>query len=109
MDRRGQFNVETYGKNHCGIVRHLDIQYRMLCQCTTKLDGRGFLFDQINVDNYFQSIHKTSLSCERLTMRCVRDLLKSIRLENPGCSINRMKLTLSPAPFLASMTYHWHK
>lgn len=109
MDRRGKFTVETFGRNHCGVVRFLDIQYRMICQCTPKLDGRGFLFDQINVDNYFQSIRKTSLSCERLTMRCVKQLLNAIRMENPGCTINRMKLSLSPAPFMASMTYVWHK
>jgi hypothetical protein len=107
MDRSGEFWVQTYGRNHCGLDKDLQVRYRMLCECSTKLDARGFLFDQINVDAYFQSIKRSSLSCERLTMRSVKELVKAIKQENPVCCIHRMELTLSPAPFKASMTYRW--
>ena len=107
MDRQGEFRIHAFGPSHCGVVEDLAIKYRMVCQCQPKLDKRGFLFDQINVDNFFQSIKRSKLSCERLTVRCVRQLVKAIKLENPGCLINKVGLTLSPAPFMASMTYAW--
>jgi hypothetical protein len=107
MDRQGEFNIYAYGPNHCGVVEDLKIKYRMVCECQAKLDKRGFLFDQINVDNFFQSIKKSKLSCEKLTVRCVRQLVAAIKLENPACVINKVELTLSPAPFMASMTYTW--
>ena len=107
MDRRGEFNIHTLGNSHCGLLDNLDIKYRMICECSPVLDSRGFLFDQINIDNFFKSIKRSKLSCERLTVQCVQRLVKAIRLENPKCEIHSVKLTLSPAPFLASMTYRW--
>ena len=108
MDRKGKFQVYAYGPNHCGVDNWLAIQYRVICECTPdSLDKRGFLFDQINVDKFFQSIGRTKRSCESLCISCVKDLIKEIKKENPGCHINRMKLMLSPAPHLASMTYSW--
>lgn len=79
----------------------------MICRCGSKLDPRGFLFDQISVHNFFQGIKKTKLSCERLTVQFIKKMVQAIKLENPSCEIQRVKLTLSPAPFLASMTYSW--
>lgn len=107
MDRQGDFRIRATGKNHCGVVENLDIKYKMICVCDASLDRRGFLFDQINVDNFFKGIKESKLSCEKLTMQCVRELLRMIRVENPICRIQTMSLTLSPAPFLASMTYDW--
>jgi hypothetical protein len=107
MDRQGEFNIYAYGSNHCGVVENLQVKYRMICECEARLDKRGFLFDQINVDNYFKSIKRSKLSCEKLTVKCVRELVKAIKLENPKCVIRKVDLTLSPAPFLASMTYTW--
>lgn len=72
-----------------------------------KLDKRGFLFDQINVDNFFQSIKSSELSCEELTMDCLNQLIKLIKRENPLCLIDQISLTLAPDPFCASMTYTW--
>jgi hypothetical protein len=107
MDRSGEFRIHAFGPSHCGIDEDLKIKYRMVCECQPKLDNRGFLFDQINVDMFFQSIKRSKLSCERLTVRCVRQLVQAIKLENPSCQINKVELTLSPAPFMASMTYAW--
>lgn len=108
MDRQGDFHIRATGANHCGVMENLDIKYKMICVCDSTLDRRGFLFDQINVDNFFKGIRESRVSCEKLTMQCVQDLLRLIKVENPICKIQRMSLTLSPAPFLASMTYDWH-
>jgi hypothetical protein len=79
----------------------------MICECSPRLDSRGFLFDQINVDNYFKRMKRSTLSCEKMTLKCVRDLVKLIHKENPKCVVRKINLTLSPQPFLASMTYTW--
>ena len=107
MDRQGDFRIRAVGPNHCGVVNDLQIKYQMVCICDDILDSRGFLFDQINIDNFFQGIKRSSLSCERLTISCAQKLRRLIREENPSCRVRRIKLTLSPQPFLASMTYEW--
>src|SRR6266850_2102640 len=93
MDRTGEFHIWAYGPTHCGVNNDMLIKYRMTCECTTHTDSRGFLFEQINVDNYFKSLTKTKMSCEKLTMSCVKDLIKMIKKENPICKILRMDLT----------------
>lgn len=109
MDREGEFRIRAEGPNHCGVDTNLLIKYQMKCLCTSKLDKRGFLFDQINVDRYFQSIKRSKRSCEKLTQMCLNDLRKMIMEENPVCEILKMELTLSPAPHKASMTFTWEK
>jgi hypothetical protein len=109
MDRSGEFRLYAYGPNHCGVDQDITVKYRMVCLCSPKLDSRGFLFDQVNVDKFFQNIKRSKRSCESLTVACVRDLLKEIRKENPRCEILKMELTLAPEPFAASMTYSWEK
>lgn len=107
MTRGGEFNIHTYGNNHCGVDEEFKIRYHLKCRCSPKLDRRGFLFDQLNVQSFFESIKKTKLSCEQLTVQCLEQLLEHILAENPGCQIYGMELTLSPAPFMASMTHAW--
>jgi hypothetical protein len=104
IERAGQFRIATFGPNHCGTLPYLTVKYRMVCQCAAKLDARGFLFDQVEVDRFFQRIERTDKSCEKLTMDSLTNLIAMIRKENPDCVINRMALTLSPEPFAASMT-----
>lgn len=104
MVRSGEFDIHTYGENHCGVSEEFKIRYHLTCECSPLLDHRGFLFDQINIQQYFESIKRTQLSCERLTVVCLNQLLEHILTENPKCQIKRMELTLSPEPFLASMT-----
>lgn len=107
MNRAGEFMINATGPSHCGVLEDLIIKYNMVCVCGPKLDSRGFLFDQINIDNYFQNLKKTRKSCERLATSCLSDLKKLIMKENPDCQIYRLDLTLSPEPHKASMTYSW--
>lgn len=107
MVRSGEFSIKTYGKNHCGTSHSFNIRYHLKCSCSSKLDHRGFLFDQLNIQSFFESIGRTQLSCERLTQVCQQQLLEHILLENPTCQIYRIELTLAPEPFLASMTSAW--
>lgn len=107
MDRSGEFDIKTYGNNHCGTDDAFKIRYHLKCLCSSKLDQRGFLFDQLNIQQFFESIQKTSLSCEQLTEVCLEQLLEHIMVENPGCQIFRMELALSPAPYMASMVHAW--
>lgn len=107
MNRSGEFKVRTTGDRHCGTLTNqkLPIRYALHCECEVTLDKRGFLFDQISVEGFFQSLRRTTLSCELLTISCAKKLVKIIRTENPGCKIRNMQLTLSPFPYAANMTY----
>lgn len=107
MNRNGEFRIYAYGPNHCGVANDIKVTYHMVCECDTRLDKRGFLFDQVCIDNYFQGIKRTKLSCERLAIRSLKDLRLQIVRENPLCVIRSLQLTLSPEPFKASMTHTW--
>jgi hypothetical protein len=107
MNRQGEFCVLTTGDSHCGTLTNqfLPIKYHMVCECENVLDSRGFLFEQVNVDKFFKNMKRTTLSCEKLTISCVKRLVTLIKKDNPTCRVRSIKLTLSPAPFQASMTY----
>ncbi len=105
LERSGTFTIHTYGNNHCGTLSNLKINYKLICECESKLDTRGFLFDQLRIDTFLKSITSTSNSCESLTIDSLIDLLAMIQVENPNCIIKKASLTLSPEPFAASMTY----
>lgn len=108
MNRNGEFMINATGPTHCGVAEDLVIKYNMVCVCSAaSLDRRGFLFEQLRVDKFFQDLRKTRLSCEKLTMSCVKKLMKQIKEENPSCIIHRVDLTLSPEPHKAAMTYCW--
>ena len=107
MNRQGEFTIYTYGDSHCGTMTNqfLPVKYHMVCECETTLDPRGFLFEQVGVDKFFQNLKKTKLSCEKLTISCCKQLVSLIKKDNPICKVRSIKLTLSPSPFMASMTY----
>ncbi len=109
LKRSGKFPIKTVpGTPHCGISDRFDIQYKFSCICdVTSLDDRGFLFDQMRIGKYFegQIAFPVSISCEQYALKCARELFKLIVAENKGCQVSSMTLTLSPAPFVASMTY----
>jgi hypothetical protein len=109
MRRKGQTVVDTFGPNHCGLADRLVVTYE--CEITIlaeALDSRGFMIDQLEINTAFQSIGKTSLSCELLSKEMARvvieKLLKSTHIE----SILRVACTISPMPE-ASMTFVWQK
>lgn len=107
MNRQGEFQIYTYGDSHCGTLTNqfLPVKYHMVCECENILDPRGFLFEQVGVDNFFKNLKKTNLSCERLTISCCKKLVALIKRDNPICKVRSIQLTLSPHPFQASMTY----
>lgn len=107
MNRQGEFSVRTTGDSHCGTFTNdrLWIKYHLICECENILDPRGFLFEQVNVDKFFKNMKRTTLSCEKLTISSCKKLATLIRKDNPVCKIRSMKLTLSPFPYQASMTY----
>jgi hypothetical protein len=107
MNRKGAFTIRTFGPNHCGTLPVLDVRYVVEVECDAVVDGRGFLFDQLMVDSFFKGIKRSSLSCEKLAMFCAEGLVKAIRRENPGVNVRSVKMTLSPQPFAAGMTYAW--
>lgn len=107
MDREGKFPLHAYGSHHCGITNDLTVKYAVHVECVAHVDHRGFMFDQVNVDNYFQAIKKTRLSCERLAMKCATDLIAMIHRDNPECMVEKLEIALTPAPFHASMKYSW--
>lgn len=103
--REGTFYIRVNGENHCGTMREFGLKYKFTCEAKVKLDKRGFLFDQTNVDKFLKSYDVTDLSCEKFCKMLAKGLLKLIHEENPKCRIKRGSLTLSPEPFAASITY----
>lgn len=104
--RTGTFYVQAIGTNHCGTKDHLKILYRLEVQCNAdSLDSRGFLFNQMEVDKWFQDQRITKLSCEQYTIFCGREIYKLIRRENKLCHIQVFSLTLSPEPHAAELTF----
>lgn len=109
IERQGEFGIQTYGKNHCGTGTEFKLRYKMVCTCSPRLDTRGFLFEQTEVQTFFENVKRTNKSCEQLTEWCLGGLHQHIMQENPGCQIYTLKLTLSPEPFAASMTCSWEQ
>jgi hypothetical protein len=109
LQRRGMFSIETYGDSHCGVGELVDVSYEVKVKCVCSLDHRGFLFDQLEVDKFFQSIQRTALSCEELAIKSGAGLVDMIKSENPGIDVFALDLVLSPKPFAASMTYAWSR
>ncbi len=106
LKRSGQFHITTRGPNHCGTKPELDVKYTVEVSCLgNELSSRGFMFDQVNVDGYFHSLKVTTLSCERLAERSAQAIARLIRRENAGLIPIKLKVTLSPEPFLAEVSY----
>lgn len=114
IKRRGEFRIRVHGPNHCGTVaegEELAMKYKLTVVCEEEsLDDRGFLFDQMGVQRYFEERHgMTSLSCEKFARDASKHLLAHIRKENPECRIAGYALALSPAPYVAELTYSWER
>lgn len=107
LNRQGEFKILTLGDSHCGTMtnQQLPVKYTVKCVCETDLDDRGFLFEQVGVDDFFKKIKWTRMSCEKLTMACCKKLVTLIRKDNPKCRVRSIELTLSPFPHAAGMTY----
>lgn len=108
LHRIGEFTVKTTGLNHCGTTDVLTIRYTLTVRCpAVALDSRGFLFDQTRVQAWFNGQVTTDLSCEAYAAHCAREIYKQIRKENPGIAVSSLELALSPAPYMAEITFSW--
>jgi hypothetical protein len=108
LEREGAFRVTLTGDSHCGVGDQLSVRYHVTVTCGVRFDQRGFLFDQLNLDAFFQRLKRTSQSCEKLTLYVARELHALILAENPACDVRTMIVKLSPEPFAAAMTYRWN-
>ena len=114
LRRHGEFTMKMTGDSHCGLDLNQKIKYNVAVTCKSKgsLDGRGFLFEQLTVDQLFQDMANldafSDYSCEQLSMEAAEDLLDRIRDENPGCKVKTIEVTLSAKPYVASMTFLLH-
>lgn len=111
IKREGQVEWRVSGNNHCGPVAELrdgvmPVRYAAVVTCEPTLDSRGFLFDQAALDLYMRRLatRETTLSCEALVNHAAELLLAKIDRDVPTCRVVGLSLTLSPAPFQASIT-----
>lgn len=112
LRRRGQFTLETYGENHCGLDKNQKIKYMVtvVCKAEPSLDERDFLFEQRSIDEFFQDlshIGAVDSSCERLAINCTHGILAKIKDENSKCKVLSIEVELSAKPYAASMTHMW--
>lgn len=116
MKRKGSFRCDwTNTHNKCGIGTDTNpvYQYDCLIETADILDEQGFVFDQLEIDTYFQQkyagrslisgyANKTShpaKSCEIIALDAVRDVKRMIEnhmLGHSGMSlIYRIAVTIS--------------
>lgn len=112
LRRRGQFTLETYGDNHCGLDENQKIKYMVtvVCKAEPSLDDRDYLFEQRSIDEFFMDLSHIGAidsSCERLAINSAHGLLAKIKHENPRCKVLSIEVELSAKPYAASMTYMW--
>lgn len=110
LRRQGKFKIEMEGENHCGVAEKQTIKYFLTVVCKAKgsLDDRDYLFEQLNIDNYFRNLELEEpfdVSCERLAINAATELREMILNENSKLKIMSMELELSAKPYAASMTY----
>ncbi len=111
LKRSGAFAFTAVGATHCGMVADGERQqcnYLVEVRCTARLDKNGYLFEQLVVQDYFDKIRRVASTCERLVMRVADDLHDIMLEENPEIGIIWIKVTLTAAPYAASMTYKYH-
>lgn len=117
LRRAGTFTLRVRGDRHCGIYPEgappeVPCAYELRLRCRAdSLDAHGFIVEQIGIDRFFNALPRTGLSCEKLVVRCARLLYRKIKLENPGCKVLGLALTISPrpanAPGEAGVTFEW--
>jgi hypothetical protein len=107
LKREGRFTVQNRGKHWCGTREMQTIVYRVKVVCNVTLDQRGFLFDQLSIERFFNLQTTCETSCEEFTLACARRLWAEIKKEHSGCEIRKLIVTLSPAPYSAEMTFEF--
>jgi len=130
MNRNGDFTCNWSSMdNMCGTIATLNPVYSYSCVIETGdiLDKQDFVFDQLNVDKYFQDKYKAApypphtnsrdvrrhkpRSCERIAIDAVnniREMLEKHMLGHADMSvIYRIAVTISFGPKHASITAEW--
>lgn len=107
LRRSGTFEVTNVGDHWCGTSKKQNVKYDVEVICGVSLDERGFLFDQLAVQKFFDQRTECAESCEQFTIRCARELYKVIKQEHKSCDVRTIRLSLSPAPYAASMTFEF--
>lgn len=92
--------------NHNSYVR---VRYVLHMKCTTQLDERGFLVDQMAVHRYIKAWSRTprDLSCERGAMALAEAIWTKTQASAPHCKPLLITLELSPEPFQAAITVEY--
>lgn len=122
IHREGLVNVSVTGNHHCGTTEwlrrdgkqkpYMPCKYTVDVTCEPGLDHRGFLFDQLMVETTMTAIASKPShdSCELRAQKMAKILLKAISDDVPSCDITHLRLSLSPAPYAASVTVaYWAK
>lgn len=131
LRREGTFYQFVAGEHHCGpkdalvkahwnesaklVTLHpaghpaIPVVYTLTVACAPVLDHRGFLFDQAQVQRWFevQGTKVSSLSCEALTINLANRLMDKLERDAPHCDLRGVTLQLSPAPHKASLSAHF--
>lgn len=115
--REGQLTLTVRGDNHCGAKSHvygpnrdkLSVRYIASVECEPALDERGFLFDQLMVDELLKeiSIKPSHWSCEVTAQRMAMKLIKRLKTDVPTCKVTSLTLSLSPEPYMAAVTVNY--
>lgn len=110
LRRGGEFEFTTSGPNHCSTEERIRLEYLVEAECAINLDSRGFLFDQLKVGAYFDSIKHVNVSCEELAMQAARDVWEIIMNDHSGCKIYDFKLSLRSKGWTAAfVTFHFNE
>jgi hypothetical protein len=112
LTRTGKFGFITVGATHCGMAptgtrQECDYVVRVKCDPHT-IDPRGYMFEQLVVQEYFDKIKRVQSTCEQLVMRVAVELESVIYEENPILEIYWIEVEVKAAPYAASMTFRYH-
>jgi hypothetical protein len=102
LKREGQFHLEVYGNNHCSPQDGGNImRFKVAIECYAT-DDRGFVYAQEALQEYFDDLGDTDLSCENLAAQCARELHEEIT-ESLHDDNLRVTVELSPPPYAGSI------
>jgi hypothetical protein len=117
MNRRGEFQcnwLDTHNK--CGVGPDTYPRYTYHCHIETAdiLDAHGFVFDQLEIDNFFKkkyAVPRSAQSCERIAVSACEEIKRMIEnhmLGHSGMSvIYRIAVTIGTSDGPATMTAEW--
>lgn len=119
LHRTGNIKVRVAGPNHCGaesavVDGAVPVRYTVVLTLGPGgLDDRGFMVDQERLHNFMADTASEPTPwhepCEQLAVIWGYRLLTWVSVENTGCVIQALDLTLSPAPNAGQFTVHFEQ